>query len=197
MRIYLGQLQRGAFVIRRRSAAWNVTPALLHPTPICSVIHPSPCSFMRCFAALVSWVWRVASCHIIICTTTTSYSLLWPRISQWTLSVLHNPSAGAMVISTAACHCVISSSKETDFYLVLSTSMFSTPRSLGYISHYVIFLEPPPVEAVFKPFKPSHWCVLLNILSYVSLIQGVLPFPFCTVIRNGDRMRQSSLFPLV
>lgn len=31
MRIYLGQLQRGAFVIRRRSAAWTLTSLLSHP----------------------------------------------------------------------------------------------------------------------------------------------------------------------
>lgn len=37
MRIYLGQLQRGAFVIRRRSAAWNITT----PNPICAFTHPS------------------------------------------------------------------------------------------------------------------------------------------------------------
>lgn len=118
MRIYLGQLQRGAFVIRRRSAAWNVPPPPLstQPPSVQSSIHPAIHHPLFLHWVHVNWVWRVASCHVILCTTTTSYSPLWPRISQWTFSVVsHNPnaSAGVMVISTAACHCVVSSSKGT------------------------------------------------------------------------------------
>lgn len=44
MRIYLGQLQRGAFVIRRRSAAWNMTPPPPPPPTSAQLsIHPPAC----------------------------------------------------------------------------------------------------------------------------------------------------------
>lgn len=57
MRIYLGQLQRGAFVIRRRSAAWTRTPPLPHcPDP---AIH-SPWIHLIVFL-LFSYGWPEAS----------------------------------------------------------------------------------------------------------------------------------------
>lgn len=63
MRIYLGQLQRGAFVIRRRSAAWNITPPLPAQHPSDPIINPSIHLLVYPLfldSVHASWVWRVA-----------------------------------------------------------------------------------------------------------------------------------------
>lgn len=83
-----------------------------------SSIHPSPCWFSRCFSIgcmsvefdawpLVISSYALPLLHTVLC-------------GQEDLSgpfLLFHISAGVMVISTAACHCVVSSSKETLIFI--------------------------------------------------------------------------------
>lgn len=71
MRIYLGQLQRGAFVIRRRSAAWNTSAPSPHLV-IYPSIHPLACSstVSLCGASQLS----LTCALLLIIWTTPHYS---------------------------------------------------------------------------------------------------------------------------
>lgn len=94
MRIYLGQLQRGAFVIRRRSAAWNISRPLTIQPQLLNYPSNHP-------AALLAPVWCIQvefdMWPLVPHKQKPKYSSLWPRVSHHLLFFLHTQNASTVI----------------------------------------------------------------------------------------------------
>lgn len=135
MRIFLGQLQRGVFVICRRSAAWNITSP---PSPSVHVsIHPPACS-----PTLSRFVASQLSIHTVFLIRFDLFSHINQMIVQWKWSYTQ---LTVLQHYLSLCGVCVKEVRR-------SLHIFSTPSSIISI-YQVIFLKQPRVA----PQKVSHW----------------------------------------
>lgn len=135
MRIYLGQLQRGAFVIRRRSAAWNIVPTTPPPSVQFPMHPPARSSAVSLFDM---WPLRLLSCTLHSSSSakivSSGFSSSTRTKSKWPLTQL--TVLKRRVSLCGMCHCVAcvcekpaSGPKAVSFEFELVYATLSYPHS--------------------------------------------------------------------